>query len=166
MDERLSQEYLAFACKGDASAMQFLELITTVLHFWDDLVDQDHVLSQDTINAVMWKVLVDLPRNKFYANNFFGLNTLLINSIGNWKLATKVEQSGDATQDELAMAFIIRSSYCDLVVHTALLCGGQQHADACAEHVRRVFHSEGLEGYKSALITEREARDGLQSLRK
>lgn len=145
----MNAEQLVFATKGNADAARFLELITSVLHFWDDLIDRDHALTDEQINRAMWLALVELPRNAFYLVNFAALNPMLVVAIQNWHVANALEAT--ESRDDKHIAFIIRSSYCDLVILTATLCGGQEHGQAVAQQVRKFWHDETFEGYLSNL---------------
>lgn len=150
-------EAVRLVCKGHPDAIRFLEDITDILHVWDDLVDKDKPLTDDQINQTMWKVLIDLPRNTFYAANFASLNTLLATAIVNWEVATRMERDPSGP-DDLHIAFILRSSYIDLVLGVALIVGGREHALEMMLPARRMWHNEGFEGYCRALEMEAKAR--------
>lgn len=145
-----TDEDLALICKGNKEAVSFLRIIVAVLHFWDDLIDRDKELSDDTINLMMWSALVDLPRNTFYGQNFVALNGLLMNAILNWQVATRFERE----EANLEIAFIIRSCYIDLATLTALLCGGKAHVEDILPELRVAWHAEGLDGYRKNLTAE------------
>lgn len=150
-------EAVRLVCKGHPDAIRFLEDITDVLHLWDDLVDKDKPLTDGQINQVMWKALIDLPRNPFYVANFPVLNTLLSAAIVNWEVATSMERDPRGT-DDLHIAYILRSSYIDLVLGVALIVGGREHALEMMLPARRLWHSEGFLGYCDALKMEEKAR--------
>lgn len=141
----MKSDQVLYATKGNTEAARFLELITSVLHFWDDLVDKDKPIPDDYIHLSMWQALVELPRNRFYQLNFSELNPILCTAIQNWLTANKIEATG--TREDRHISFIIRSSYCDLVIHTATLCGGFEHGRDVAERVRTFWHDERFEGY-------------------
>jgi hypothetical protein len=155
-----SSEEVKFLCQGNAAAQVFVEQMTGVLHFWDDLVDRDKPMTDATINQMMWWALVELPRNQFYAQNFVTLNTVLVPSILNWQLATRLERYPEADALRLEGAFIFRSNYVDILLMVAMICGGKEHADACAPMLRERAHSEGFAGYLKNLEAERIAREG------
>jgi hypothetical protein len=152
-----SYEAIQRVCKGNTDAVRFLEDITEILHLWDDLVDRDKAVSDEAINQGMWKALIDLPRNPFYAANFTSLNILLVAAIVNWEVATKMERN-PVGADDLNIAFIIRSSYIDLVLGVAVILGGRVHAAEMMLTIRRMWHDEGFMGYCDALELETKAR--------
>ena len=113
-------------CQGNVGAKQFLDHISNILHFWDDLVDKDKPVSDSDTNTWMWAALIELPRNQFYVANFSYLNSVLAMAILNWEVATRIERQ-DNDDYSLNIAYIIRSSYADLAVAVALLIGGRAH---------------------------------------
>lgn len=143
--------------KGNRAAADFIELIVDVLHFWDDLIDRDKPLPDELINRVMLDALITLPRNPFYRANFDPLNTVLMNSITNWHVATKLERSGDEYRERIA--YILRSSYVDMISTAALIVGGPSYATEVAEQIRLYAHSETWGGYLVNLRNETKARE-------
>lgn len=141
---------------GNQSAADFLDTVTEVAHFWDDLIDGDKKLGDAEIHARMFDAMVTLPRNAFYRDNFTGLNATLAVAAANWQAATKMEREGDAAK--LNIAFILRSSYADLVTHAALIVGGPEWAQQVAYAVRLETHAEQFDGYLTALREEGMAR--------
>lgn len=148
-------EQVALATRGNTDAIAFLNILTSVLHFFDDVADKDKPLTNADVQAACWSALVELPRNRFYQQFFNELNPVLAVAIQNWSVANTFEASG--TDEELNIAFIVRSSYSDLVIHVANLCGGYSHGQDVAHRVRRQWHSETLEGYKANLKQQFEA---------
>lgn len=143
--------------KGNKSAADFLESILGIAHIWDDLIDKDKEVSNHDINKAFFEALIRLPRNTFYNKNFDHLNSVLINSISNWQIATKLERTGK--EYETSIAFILRSSYVDLITQSALLIGGEVWACHVGEEIRRLTHHETYQGYLKSLALEKEARE-------
>ena len=102
-------------------------------------------------------MLVDLPRNQFYSDNFYLLNPILMVAIQNWHAANKLERNGG--DDDKRIAFILRSSYVDLITQSALITGGAAWADTITPEIRRFAHQEGYPGYLESLRVETEARE-------
>jgi hypothetical protein len=152
-------ELILKAACGNESAAAFLETIMEILHFWDDLVDRDKSLPDVEINERMWQALVVLPRNVFYQANFSALNPILAAAIHSWMAATAMERDG--TAPDLAIAFIIRSNYIDLVTAVAQITGGFGWAHQATMAARRLVHREGFEQYQANLKRERGAANGI-----
>jgi hypothetical protein len=160
VSENANREAMQRVCLGNQDAIRFLDDITEVLHFWDDLIDRDHDLMDAKINKIMWTALVTLPRNPFYVQHFVSLNAVLVTAIINWQVATDFERKPYSDNDEV-IAFIIRSSYIDLMTLVAVLCGGQDHAATIMREARELWHDEGLAGYRQNLALEKTSREGV-----
>lgn len=140
---------------GHREAADFLVLLTDAAHVWDDLVDGDAPISEATINAGFEAILLDLPRDPFYAQHFARLHPILEISIVNWRIANRLELSSPLN-DETAfhIAFILRSAYADLATMAALIVGGRDWAVGIGEEIRRAWHAEGFDHYFASLFNE------------
>jgi len=147
--------------RGNRAAADFIETAVKVLHFWDDLIDRDKPLDDAAINRAMLDALVVLPRNPFYRANFETLSSVLMNSITNWHVATKFERTGDEYRRHIA--YILRSSYVDLITTSALLVGGPDYAVQVGEQIRLYAHQETWTGYLANLATETTAREAKEN---
>src|SRR4029077_4314252 len=101
-------------------AAQFLGLITECAHFFDDLFDGDTAMTKRDIYNALWMTMVALPRNPFYRQFFAELAPLVSNAIINWRVANELEASPSGETD-LRVAFVVRSSYAELIQQTALI---------------------------------------------
>ncbi|MCS2609024.1 hypothetical protein [Halomonas dongshanensis] len=147
--------------KGDSSAVEFIEIVCDVAHKWDDLIDRDKELDDASINKLFFDLLIRLPRNTFYRKNFEHLNSVLMNSISNWQIATEMEREGDDYRTSIA--FILRSSYVDLITQASLITGGNKWACAVGKQAREITHSETYSGYLKNLTKESQDRAKRQS---
>ena len=86
--------------------------------------------------TALWASMVALPRNEFYRKYFIELQPLVTNAIVNWRVANALEEAPSGETD-LRVAFVVRSSYADLLQQTALLCGGPEWATQVGIEVRR-----------------------------
>lgn len=149
---------------GHKLALEFLRMMAQVLHAWDDLVDKDKgVLGDCDINDAFTLALVRLPRNSFYREHFDDLNPILTVAIINWRIATAVERRGAAPDDgwnsaDLQWAYVIRSTYVDLVTMSAAILHGPDHAATMGIELRQWAHSEGFVKYLENLAAEQVAR--------
>jgi hypothetical protein len=151
-------QFLTFAtqcAKGNEEAAQFLVLITEAAHFFDDLYDGDTPMTKRDIYNALWLTMVALPRNAFYRQFFVELAPLVSNAITNWRVANFLEEA-PAGSDDFRVAFIVRSSYAELIQQTALICGGPEWAAEVGVRMRRECHSESWKDYLQSL----EARHG------
>lgn len=143
--------------KGSQEAVEFIELMCDIAHVWDDLVDHDKNVDEGEINRIFFNALIRLPRNAFYRKNFEHLNSVMMNSMSNWQIATKLEREGG--DYETSIAFILRSSYVDLITQAAMLCGGSKWACLVGEEARKITHNETYEGYLKNLNKEKGERE-------
>jgi hypothetical protein len=144
--------------RGHADAAEFCIVICEILHTWDDLIDKDKPVSPETINKTFWIALVDLPRNPFYQQHAHDLIPCLMLAIQNWHAANEMELNQSETDKEIA--FILRSSYADVVIQAAFLVGGYEWARQITPKVRREFHKETYAGYRGNL--EKQFSDAAQ----
>ena len=142
---------------GNLAAAEFIDSIYNVLHLWDDLIDHDKPVTDMQVNDAFYAVLVEIPRNPFYRKYFDHLNPILVNAITNWHVANRMERKGDEYQKRIA--YVLRSSYVDLLTQSAFLLGGVEHAAAVGFDNRLYAHKETLEGYLINLETEEQARN-------
>ena len=76
--------------------------------------------------------------------------------MSNWLISNDLEREGGDLQ--LNIAFILRSSYVDLITQSALLVGGQAWASQVGREVRKLTHHERFDGYLRALDEEKKTR--------
>jgi hypothetical protein len=146
------------ACKGDANAALLILQMFDILHLWDDLIDKDKAPTDEAVHACFWNALVAIPSNPFYQSHLIALQTFLRLAIANWKVATDYERAPTQSTD-LHVAFVLRSTYIDLVTVIAGICGGPEHAVRISSHIHRLCHNEGFDTFVAALTTERELRE-------
>ena len=139
--------------KGNLLAVQFIEHITDSLHCWDDLIDRDKPVPAETIHQTFWNLCIALPRNAFYMQNFSVLNGVLQQAILNWHIANKMELTGDELDKQIA--FVLRSSYIDLVTACAWCIAGERWALQVGYEARHATSSEGYLVYRERLLHER-----------
>ncbi|MGM0782864.1 MAG: hypothetical protein ACQEUM_01980 [Pseudomonadota bacterium] len=156
----LKEDLLLKWMKGNSSAVEFLLMVMKISHVWDDLIDKDKPIEDDDVNKAFFDSLIRLPRNDFYRKNFDHLNSIMMNSISNWHIATNMEREGGELQ--LNIAFILRSSYVDLITQSALLVGGQAWASKVGKEVRNFTHHEKYSGYLKTLNEEVKARQAVE----
>lgn len=141
---------------GHKSAIEFCLMLVDAAHVWDDLVDGDKPVAAADVHRAFESLLLDIPGNVFYQQNFAQLHPLLGNAVINWHAANTLESAGGAL--DLQIAFISRSSYCDVILKAIEIVGGRDHAKNVWPGVRRFVHGEGYEKYLTSLAAEKAAR--------
>jgi len=147
--------------KGNAAAADYVDMVCRIAHLWDDLIDRDKEVPDDEINQGFFEALIKLPRNPFYRTHFDHLNAVLINAVSNWQIATKLEREGG--DYEKSIAFVLRSSYADLITQSALIVGGEKWACQVGEEVRKATHGETFDGYIKNLSKEASDRTRMKA---
>lgn len=162
MDE-LKKLSLEAAC-GNQAAADFLMAACQAMHLWDDLIDKDKAVADNTVHRVFTDLLVNLPMNPFFRQYNVQLCTAMMIAIQNWHVANAAERAdpehtcGGEPTVTLDVAFVLRSSYVDWVTITATLCGGVEHGRHMAVKVRQLAHREGFQNYLANLEREKIVR--------
>ena len=137
---------------GDESAIAFARVLLDVMHTWDDLIDGDRQPSADAVHRAFRAALVLLPGSAFYTAHFAHLYPLLDAAMLDWLTANELESTGGVL--DLQIAFVIRSSYVQILMRCAQIVGGWEHAVKVAPGIRRAVHAEGMANYIQALRAE------------
>lgn len=146
------QHLLSKWLKGHQDAQAMIVLLFDIAHTCDDLTDRDKTVSTAQMQQAFWKALIDLPRNSFYAANFLLLNGALQVAFVNWQIANQMEASADAQAKPVA--FVLRSSYTDLITLCAWILGGTEWAMQVGYESRLHASGEGYDAYLARLRTE------------
>lgn len=133
---------------NNEEALRFILDVFAAAHVWDDLVDGDAV-TQAQFQRTFRDLFLEIPTNPFYIKHFTALHPIILNSMLNWEAANKMEM--EKRKNDLQIAYILRSSFIDLVGVTAFLLGGYEHAVQVVLKMRRIEHSESLEEYKETV---------------
>ena len=151
------QELILLAVNNNKEAADFYLSIFDALHFWDDLIDKDKPLDDSEVNNMMCNLLLKLPCNAFLRKNEALLMPILVNSIKNWQIANELERN-PKDENDLAIAFILRSSYIDLLTSCLHLFFSPEKQIEIGCEIRRFTSSEGFDGYLKNLEAEKQAR--------
>lgn len=151
------RQHLRVLTKGNDEAAAMLEIIVAALHVWDDLIDKDRKPDDEEINTTFTALLTELPRNSFYRANVDAITPLLVTAIANWHTANLFERGTDRNEQEVA--FVLRSSYVNILTYTAYICGGMAWARAITPEIRRFTHRETLAGFFRNLENEKFLRE-------
>lgn len=148
-DEQEFQGFLQRALLDNTEAVRFISDVFAAAHVWDDIVDGD-ALNPGHFQRTFRDLFLNIPTNPFYMQHFTALHPIMLNAMLNWEAANKLEQM--QIEDDLQIAFILRSSFIDLIGVTAFLLGGYDHAVAVVVEARQKEHSESFDVYKRGLL--------------
>ncbi len=149
IDEQLRQR-LTDLLMGNESALAFNAALIETLHVWDDLIDLDKPVAPEAIHRAFRNALVVIPSNDFYRQNFSQLFPLLDNLILNWLAANEMESA----REQLDIAWVIRSDYCNVLLKCLQIVGGFTYARTVWPEVRAFWHGEGYDKYLANLAAE------------
>jgi hypothetical protein len=125
--------------KGDKHATALSFNILKVLHTWDDLIDKDKPVSEEAINSAFLTALIDIASNPLWTMD---MGAHLLGVYLRWSDANKLEQP-NASEDDLAKAWMLRAGLYDLFVILASKLHGRTWAEEIGPTVRR-FYGEPL----------------------
>lgn len=137
------------AFKGNQSAVDYVLMIARVADVWDNLIDKDVPVSDKDINDAFWLLAVEIPRNPFFQAFANDLLPVTATGILNWMTANKLERKAEHIAIEIA--HVIRYSIADVVILTALLCGGREWAAEVGPELRLRSQRGDLNEYINSL---------------
>lgn len=135
-------ELFNFIYKDDTTAKQLSFSLIAVMHIWDDLVDRDKPVSNDTINQAFLTALIDIAGNPLWTPD---MHAHLYNVYLRWNDANKIEASCEDT-DMLAKAWMLRAGVYDLFVLLAAKLHGRAWAEEIGITVRK-WYGEPLDQF-------------------
>jgi hypothetical protein len=130
-------------------AVEWLCQLFDVVQTFDDLVDNDRLVQQKELHALIWYSLVSLPQNPFYQANSSTLGPLIANSIMKWHGANTIE----AENKPGPAAFAWRAGFYDIVLMVVALVHGHQAASENAHKVIELYgedYAEYLKEFENA----------------
>lgn len=113
-----------------------------VIQVFDDVADGGDV-ARKTLHDAIWRSLINMPSNPFYAANSGNLLPILANAFLKWVASDDAERAGQADE----RSFIWRASYYDVVLMVVLLAQGKDAALAKAATVMFLY-GENFDAYK------------------
>ena len=111
---------------GNTAAFDFCWKIAALSECWDDLIDKDKPMSDQTINAAFYDALVAIPSNAFYQKHFDLLQPVISNVIVQWLASNEMVKSGVPIQIE--RAHFLRYLGVSVWVQAAFIIGGSNYA--------------------------------------
>jgi len=149
MTERMEEAaFLRQVLMGNLEAVDLCQCLFRVSQVLDDLVDGDRECTVADVKQAFWDALVTIPANPFYQMHFSYLHPLVSAAFLDWEDATDMEKQDDHGKN---LAFVLRDSLTNIVIHCALLLGGRAYQRRISGVVRRYFFDEKLDDYKVKL---------------
>lgn len=133
-------------CLGDAAAVAMLSRLGEISQIADDFVDGDKpVLPSADMARLLQLALVDIPNNPFYARYRAYLAPLLTSALTQWDAANAWAR--DARRETRIYSFVFRCALEHLIVASAYLIGGLDHARTVTREVHEFYrYSQDADG--------------------
>lgn len=147
------RDYMLHAFRGNQSAVEFVLMVARVADVWDNLVDNDALVSKKDIHDAFWALAIEMPGNAFYRAHMDDLRPVMATGITNWLVANRLE-SMDFRAVEIA--HVIRYSIADVAIMAALLCGGWEWVAEVGPELRLRAQRSDLNEYINSLKIKRE----------
>lgn len=135
----------ARACRNDVNAMLFLSIIMDAVELWDDLIDKDKAVSDETVNRVFINLMFWLPQNTFFTAHKTYLMPLVMTCINAWMDSNDLAQS--KTERDLHTAWYLKQMGVELYGAVAFLIGGFDHMRSVSAEMRDVLAHEPFSDY-------------------
>ena len=123
-------------------ATEWLLDLWAVIQVFDDVADGDNV-ARKALHDAVWRSLIHMPANPFFAANSGNLLPILANAFLKWVASDDAERAGQVDE----RSFIWRASYYDVVLMVVLLAQGKDAALAKAATVMSLY-GENFDAYK------------------
>lgn len=143
------KEFMLYAFKGNASAVEYVLMIARVADVWDNLRDRDVPVSGKDIDDAFWMLAVEIPRNAFFQAYANELLPVTATGIVNWLVANRLESRDERRAIEIA--HVIRYSIADVLLMATLLCGGREWAEEVGPELRLRSQRSDLNEYINSL---------------
>jgi hypothetical protein len=147
------RDELLRALRGNVDAVELAFMLAKVSHAYDDLVDRDKPVTDETIHETFWLALVEIPRNRFYQQNVLHLQPLIAQSIVSWRVANGLQKAVD--REALNVANVLRYAVADVIVHMAYLVGGPDWAAEVGPSLRMLCQKDTLEHFMAEMEVSR-----------
>ena len=144
------REFLMFAFKNDANALDYALMIAKIADVWDNLIDGDKPVSSGKINQAFRWLAVDIPRNPFFRAYSDTLLPVIESGILNWMIANRMEEDAGNTR-ALEIAHVIRYSIADVLLIVARICGGAEWAIEVGPELRMRSQRSDFKEYIDSL---------------
>jgi hypothetical protein len=144
------REFMLYAFKGDAAAVDYVLMVARVADVWDNLIDKDVAVKDSDINDAFWILSVEIPGNAFYRRHMDDLLPVIKTGITNWMIANEIEKSPKSNL-AIEISHVIRYSIADVVVMAALLSGGREWAATVGPELRLRSQRSDMAEYLNSL---------------
>lgn len=144
-------QFLHWALKGHALAIDYVQMIFRISQTWDDLIDQDKPVSPEQINAMMSMALSDVFQNPFFVHNAVVLTELQNEFMHHWWIANELEQLPDQENNRV-LSYVLRSTIGLLIGKCAELVGGKAWRRTIGVALVKHIYEDDFDNYLTSLF--------------
>lgn len=131
---------------GNAEAIEFVQTLTNIAEFWDDVKDNDKPITDDEMDAAFLGALFQLPANQFYSSNYKFFQSLMMSSVNAWKDSNHFMYCDDEKLRRLA--FQLRFMLFEVTKMSAFLIGGWKHLREVSPQICEFYAYESFEDWE------------------
>lgn len=131
---------------GDQAGVDMAWAIANMTHIWDDLIDKDKPVSDESINNMMRIALIQLPSNRVYQKVQSVAPAFWAAIISAYEAANKFEKDKD--EKGIEIAHVLRYSAGNLFAVAMECCVGYEKAREMIPEMWKVVVFERFEEYR------------------
>lgn len=131
---------------GNEHALQVYQCFVDLAHTWDDLVDKDKDVSEESINRAFLICLVYLQSNPFYRQIQDQIVPMWISVVSAYQTANKFEKDKDEHGIEIAHS--LRYAAGHIVAYMVNVCVGPDKANEIMPEVWKNIVPERFDDYR------------------
>ena len=131
---------------GIQDALNMFRAFVFLSHAWDDMVDKDKEVSDDTINQAFLTALVYLPANPFYRSIQDDILPMWLVVVSSFETANKFERDKDPHGIEIAHS--LRYAAGNILAYAVHVCVGPEKAKEILPEVWKAVFYERFDDYR------------------
>lgn len=121
---------------GDPHAVDFIRYWGGVCELWDDLVDNDKIITRNRVDSVFWTILTELPLNPFFDRYKHQLIPILVTGINAWQDSNELEKG---TVSDKMFAYVLRDWCREFICYVVYLTRGREYLRSVSMEIRKFF---------------------------
>ena len=131
---------------GNKDGLDMLNMLIYITHIWDDLVDKDKEISEDSINKVFAMCLIYLPMNNLYRQIQYQIIPMWITIISAYETANQFEREKEEHGIEIAHS--LRYATGNIIAYAIYACVGPDKAKQYLPIMWKNLFFERFEDYR------------------
>lgn len=131
---------------GNQDALNMYRALVSLAHAWDDLVDRDKGMSEDTTNQAFLTCLVYLPANPFYRKIQDQVLPMWMMVVSAYETANTFERNKDPHGLEISHS--LRYAAGHIVAYAVTVCVGPEKAKEILPEVWKAMVHERFDDYR------------------